>query len=206
MEDNPERTAGTNEDGEGPSRRGVLQASGAFLGLGAVSEHRLQNRQTATTSEQRMTLSDSGSDQSQLRTVRQVSLEMARKILNAMERAAAELGVPSVLTVTDAEGNLVAQRRMDNAWLPSVKISRNKAYTAAGFEMPTENLADVTTPGNSLWGLHVTDDNRIVVFGGGIPLEHDGTVVGAVGASGGQVSQDIQIAQAGVSRFNSLVG
>lgn len=207
MDDTPddvEQSTEAEQEEVAESRRGVLQASGAFLGFGAVANH--QRHHPSPVQNRQMALSDSSSDAAELRTVQQVSLEMAKKILNAMEQAATEIGVPSVLTVTDAEGNLIAQRRMDNAWLPSVNISRNKAYTAAGFEMPTENLANVTTPGNSLWGLHVTDDNRIIVFGGGIPLEHNGTIVGAVGASGGQVSQDIQVAQAGVNRFNTLVG
>lgn len=207
MDDTPddvEQSTEAEQEEVAESRRGVLQASGAFLGFGAVANHQRQHPSSAQN--RQMALSDSSSDAAELRTVQQVSLKMAKKILNAMEQAATEIGVPSVLTVTDAEGNLIAQRRMDNAWLPSVNISRNKAYTAAGFEMPTENLANVTTPGNSLWGLHVTDDNRIIVFGGGIPLEHNGTIVGAVGASGGQVSQDIQVAQAGVNRFNTLVG
>lgn len=150
--------------------------------------------------------STSRSDQDPLRTTQQVTLSTGQKILDAMQAKAEELGVPSVLTVTDAEGNLIAQRRMNNAWLPSVSISENKAYTAAGFEMPTHNLADVTTPGESLWGLHVTDESRIVVFGGGYPLVADDNVVGAVGASGGQVSQDREIASAGVDEFERIVG
>lgn len=141
----------------------------------------------------------------QLRTTRQVSLKMAKKILDAAETESRQSDVASVIAVTDAEGNLIAQRRMDNAWLPSVSISRQKAYTAAGFEFPTHDLADVTTPGESLWGLHTTDDGQLVMFGGGYPLEADGEVVGAIGASGGSVPQDRQVAEAGVARFDALV-
>ncbi len=141
----------------------------------------------------------------ELRTTEQVTLEMAKEILDAMEKQSEAIDVQSVMAVTDAEGNFIAQRRMDNAWLPSVNISLNKAYTAAGFEMTTEDLADVTIPGESLWGLQVTDESRLVVFGGGIPLEHDGAVVGAVGSSGGEVSQDVEVAEAGVERFDELV-
>lgn len=61
-----------------------------------------------------------------------IPLERATQVIAAAEQHAEEIDVPSVLTVANAEGNLIAQHRMDGAWLPSVTISRNKAYTAAG--------------------------------------------------------------------------
>lgn len=188
-----------------PSRRGFLQASGVALGMTAFGEATAHHGQT-TTNHRQQTMTESDLQESSLRTTPQVSLEMGKQILDAMEEQAEEIDVPSVLAVTDAEGNIVAHRRMDNAWLPSVNIAQNKAYTAAGFEFPTHELAEVTTPGNSLWGLQVTDESRIVVFGGGYPLEAEGTVVGAVGASGGQVSEDREVAEAGVERFEELIG
>jgi len=197
------RLDGEQTDGFTQSRRGMLQASGAMFGASTLLNGQFP---TSRNNEQIMTRNVSQDvDDIELRTIRQVPLSLAEEILDAMEEEAEEIGVPSVLTVTDAEGNMIAQRRMNNAWLPSVNISRNKAYTAAGFEMPTENLSDVTTPGESLWGLHVTDESRIVVFGGGIPLVEDDEVVGAVGSSGGTVEQDIEVAEAGVDRFEEIV-
>jgi uncharacterized protein GlcG (DUF336 family) len=70
--------------------------------------------------------------------------------------------------------------------------------------MPTHELAEPSEPGNSLYGLQTTDDNDIVIFGGGYPLERDGEIVGAIGASGGEVSQDREVAEAGVERWNEL--
>lgn len=199
-------TPDSSSDETRPSRRSFLQASGLAIGIGALGERSRHNQQRHGEVRPMRNASTSRSDQDPLRTTQQVTLSTGQKILDAMQAKAEELGVPSVLTVTDAEGNLIAQRRMNNAWLPSVSISENKAYTAAGFEMPTHNLADVTTPGESLWGLHVTDESRIVVFGGGYPLVADDNVVGAVGASGGQVSQDREIASAGVDEFERIVG
>lgn len=66
--------------------------------------------------------------------------------------------------------------------------------------MPTHELAEPSDPGNSLYGLQTTDDNDIVIFGGGYPLARDGEIVGAIGASGGEVSQDREVAEAGVER------
>ena len=133
-----------------------------------------------------------------------VTLDEAKELIAASEDAAADIANPMVITVANAEGNLIAQHRMDDAWLASVSISRNKAYTAAALEMPTHDLATASEPGNSLYGLQTTDDNRIVIFGGGYPLERDGDVVGAIGVSGGEVSQDRTVAESGVDRWEEL--
>lgn len=130
-----------------------------------------------------------------------VTLDTAKELIDAAEQQAEDMGVRMVVTVANSEGNLVAQHRMDGAWLASVSISRNKAYTAAALKQPTDGLAEPTKPGESLYGLQTTDEGRIVIFGGGFPLERDGEVVGAIGASGGQVAQDMEVAQAGVDAF-----
>nr|WP_245333055.1 heme-binding protein [Halarchaeum solikamskense] len=131
-------------------------------------------------------------------------MSTAKELIDAAEEAAEEIGVSMVITVANPAGNLVAQHRMDDAWLASVSISRNKAYTAAALQMPTHELADPTQPGESLWGLQTTDENRLVVFGGGYPLEVDGEIVGTIGVSGGEVAQDMTVAEAGVERFDEL--
>jgi len=135
-----------------------------------------------------------------------VTLDEATELIAAAEAKADEIDNPMVITVANDEGNLVAQHRMDDAWLASVSISRNKAYTSAALDMPTHELAEPSEPGNSLYGLQTTDDGRIVIFGGGYPLERDGEVVGAIGVSGGAVSQDREVAEAGVDRWEALVG
>ncbi|ELY91549.1 GlcG/HbpS family heme-binding protein [Natrialba taiwanensis] len=130
-----------------------------------------------------------------------ITLETAKEIIDAAEEAAKAIDNPMVITVVNSEGNLVAQRRMDDAWLASVNISRNKAYTSAALDMPTHELAEATKPGESLWGLQTTDDNQLVVFGGGYPLIRDGKVIGAIGVSGGAVEQDRTVAEASVEAF-----
>lgn len=134
----------------------------------------------------------------------EISLDTAKDVIEAAEDHAEEIGQPMVITVANREGNLIGQHRMDGAWLASVSISRNKAYTAAALDMPTHALAEPSEPGNSLYGLQTTDDNRIVIFGGGYPLEANGEVVGAIGVSGGEVSQDREVAEAGVRCWESL--
>ncbi|MFC6824934.1 GlcG/HbpS family heme-binding protein [Halopelagius fulvigenes] len=137
--------------------------------------------------------------------VESISLEIAKDLIQAAEKKAEEIDNPMVITVANSEGNLVAQHRMDGAWLASVSISRNKAYTAAALETPTHELAEPSEPGNSLYGLQTTDDGKIVIFGGGYPLERDGEIVGTIGVSGGAVSQDREVAEAGVERWLDVV-
>jgi uncharacterized protein GlcG (DUF336 family) len=136
--------------------------------------------------------------------VQSISLDSAKELIDAAEAKAEEIDNPMVITVANSEGNLVAQHRMDGAWLASVNISRDKAYTAAALEMPTHELAEPSEPGNSLYGLQTTDEGRIVIFGGGYPLERDGEIVGTIGVSGGAVAQDREVAEAGVERWNEL--
>ena len=142
---------------------------------------------------------DSGSAMESIR------LDDAKAIVEACEAEARSIDNPIVITVTNSEGGVIAQHRMDDARLGSVDISRNKAYTAAAFDVPTHELTEPSQPGNSLYGIHNTNQGRIVIFGGGYPLVADGDVVGAVGASGGAVDQDMTVAEAGISAFESLV-
>lgn len=137
--------------------------------------------------------------------VESIPLKTATQLIEAAEERADEIDNPMVIAVTNSEGNLVAQHRMDGAWLASVNISRNKAYTSAALDMPTHELAEASEPGSSLYGLDTRDEGRMVVFGGGYPLEKDGEVVGAIGVSGGEVSQDRDVAEAGVDEWNELV-
>lgn len=138
--------------------------------------------------------------------VETIGLDTAKQVIEAAEREAEEMGVPSVITVANPEGNLIAQHRMDGAWLASVSISRNKAYTAAALQMPTHELEEVTKPDGPLYGLQTTDHEKIVIFGGGFPLERDGEIVATIGSSGGQVDEDMEVARAGVERFEELSG
>lgn len=138
-------------------------------------------------------------------TVDTIPLETATEVVKAAEQKAEAIDNPMVVTVANSEGNLIAQHRMDGAWLASVSISRNKAYTAAALDMPTHELAEPSEPGNSLYGLQTTDDDRIVIFGGGYPLtDADGNVVAALGVSGGAVEQDMEVAEAGVDHWEEI--
>lgn len=132
-----------------------------------------------------------------------IGLDRAKELADAAEARANEIDNPMVIAVTNEEGTLIVNRRMDRAWLGSIDIARNKAYTAACYEMTTEDLGEAAQPGESLYGIQNTNDDRMVIFGGGYPLHEDGELVGAVGVSGGQVHQDMDVASAAVDAFES---
>lgn len=130
-----------------------------------------------------------------------VRLEDARRIIAAAEKKANEIGQPMNIAVADAGGNLVAHVRMDGAWLGSVDISIKKAYTSRAFDISTKDLASHSQSGGQFFGIHASNDGKIMVFSGGIPLKRDGKVVGAVGVSGGSGDQDHAVAEAAVKAF-----
>ena len=130
-----------------------------------------------------------------------LDLADARRLIAAGEKKAVELGIPYNIAVVDAGGGLVAHVRMDNAWLGSVDIAINKAWTARAFDTATDDLAKLTQSGQQGFGLNTTNNSRVVIFGGGIPIKIDGVVIGAIGASGGSVEQDIMVARAAVTGF-----
>lgn len=130
-----------------------------------------------------------------------VTLTDAKRIISAAEKKASEIGQPMNIAVVDAGGNLVAHVRMDRAWIGSVDISINKAWTARAFDISTKDLADQSQSGNQFFGIHASNHGRVMIFAGGIPLKRDGEVVGAVGVSGGSGKQDHAVAEAGAQAF-----
>ncbi|MBV8520159.1 MAG: heme-binding protein [Acidobacteria bacterium] len=130
-----------------------------------------------------------------------ITLDEARRVINAAIEQANENGQPSDIAVVDGGGNLVAFVRMDNAWIGSIDVAINKAWTARAFDMPTKALGKIAGPGDQAFGIHVSNGGRVMIFGGGIPLKRGETVVGAIGVSGGTVEQDIKCAEAGVEAF-----
>lgn len=130
-----------------------------------------------------------------------VTLEVARAVIAAAEQKAQEIGQPMNIAVVDAGGNLVAHVRMDGAWIGSIDISIKKAFTSRAFDIATRDLANEAQPGKQFYGIQESNDGRIMIFAGGIPLKRDGEVVGAIGVSGGSGEQDQAVAEAGVAAF-----
>ncbi|HTK37413.1 MAG TPA: heme-binding protein [Pyrinomonadaceae bacterium] len=130
-----------------------------------------------------------------------VTLAEARRIIEAAERKAEEIGQPMNIAVADAGGNLVSHVRMDGAWIGSIDISIKKAFTSRAFDIATKDLAEHCQSGGQFFGIHASNNGRIMIFAGGIPLKKRGKVVGAIGVSGGSGEQDHAVAEAGAKAF-----
>jgi uncharacterized protein GlcG (DUF336 family) len=130
-----------------------------------------------------------------------VTLKDARKIIEAAEKKATEIGQPMNIAVADAGGNLVAHVRMDGAWIGSIDISIKKAFTSRAFDISTKDLATHCQSGGQFFGIHASNDGKVMIFAGGVPLQKDGKVIGAIGVSGGSGEQDHAVAEAGAAAF-----
>lgn len=122
-----------------------------------------------------------------------LTLDTAKKMLEAGVTEAGKLGMPMVIAITDAGGNLLAFNRMDNAMLVSIQIAIDKAFTAVFGKRPTENWASSFREG-PLIPLFVHE--RLITFPGGFPIIDKGVILGGVGASGGLKYEDVHVARA----------
>lgn len=130
-----------------------------------------------------------------------INLEDARRIIAAAEVKAAAIGQPMNIAVADAGGNLVAHVRMDGAWMGSIDISIKKAWTSRAFDIQTKDLADHSQSGGQFFGINASNDGKVMIFAGGVPIKKGKTVVGAIGVSGGSGEQDHAVALAGAAAY-----
>jgi len=131
-----------------------------------------------------------------------VTLKQAEAVLTAAKKKADDIGVPMNIAIVDAGNNLTAFARQDGAWLGSIEIAQDKAFTARAFDAATDELYEKTQPGGSLYGIGVSNDGRVITFPGGVPLTKGDEIVGAIGVSGGEVEQDQAVAEAGAGAFS----
>ena len=133
----------------------------------------------------------------------ELTLNQALSIIKAAQEKAVEIETPINVAVVDEGGNLLAFARMDDAILVSIEIAIDKAWTALAVKLPTAELAEVAAPGGAVFGAHTTNNGRVMIFGGGIPIQVDNRVIGGIGVSGGSVEQDILVAEAGLAALNN---
>ena len=123
-----------------------------------------------------------------------MSLRLAEALAAKVEEKAEELGMRVVTAVADEAGHPKLVRSMDGAYIGSLDVAVNKAYTCAAFQMSTAVLGELARPGEPLYGIQHTNGGRIVIFGGGEPLVYNGKIIGALGVSGGTAEQDTSLA------------
>ncbi|MDR1157546.1 MAG: heme-binding protein [Oscillospiraceae bacterium] len=129
--------------------------------------------------------------------------EICEALAQAAKEASRSLGVGVTFSVADENGNLRLLQRFGDAILPSIEISQNKAYTAAVLRQPTAEFGQIAQVGASAFGINVTN-SRLVIFGGGFPLQTGGRTVGGIGVSGGSVQEDETVAHAVLRTFETL--
>lgn len=134
-----------------------------------------------------------------------MTLELAKALTEKVEQKAKNMGMSVIIAVADKAARPVAIHCMDDAYIASFDIACNKAYTSAGLKMSTETLGQLSQPGGPLYGIQHTNQGKIVIFGGGEPLEIGGKLVGALGVSGGTAEQDTELAAYGKEIFEEVV-
>lgn len=125
-----------------------------------------------------------------------ISLALAQRVASAAQAEAQRNGWPMVIAVMDSSANLVVLHKMDHAQTGSIDIAQQKAESAVRFKRPTKAFEDALAQG----GLHLRllATQRAIPLEGGLPLIVDGQLVGAIGVSGMQSTQDAQVAAEGV--------
>ena len=140
--------------------------------------------------------------QPEKRHIDAISLDDAKLLAAKVEDRAREMGVRAVVAIADAGGNLKLCECMDDSYIASRDIAINKAYTVVALKMSTKKLAALAAPGGSLYGIQHTNGGRIVIFGGGDPLEAHGKILGGIGVSGGSEEEDTALSAYGRKLFD----
>lgn len=137
--------------------------------------------------------------------LRNITLDVARRLIRLVEKKATEIGIPVVVAVSNAAARLVAVECMDDSYIASLDIATGKAYTVVSLKMPTTELKKLCQPGAPLYGVQQTNNGKIVIFGGGVPLWYDGYLIGGLGVSGGSEEQDTMLAEYGASVLEEAI-
>ncbi len=133
-----------------------------------------------------------------------LKLETAEKLIKAVENKAKEMNLSVVIAVVNKGGNPVAIHAMDNSYIASFDVALNKAYTSVALKMPTKNLETLAAPGGELYGIQNTNNNRLVIFGGGEVLEVNGKIIGGLGVSGSNLKNDTYLGEYGKKFFEEM--
>jgi uncharacterized protein GlcG (DUF336 family) len=133
-----------------------------------------------------------------------LTLNEARYIIRRVEEEAERIGVKAVVAAADSGANIIAVECMDDSYIASYDIAVNKAFTSVSLKMSTKTLKSLAQPGGELYGIQNTNDGKIVIFGGGVPLIRGGKVIGGIGVSGGSEKQDTYLGDYAQKVFEEL--
>lgn len=134
-----------------------------------------------------------------------ISLDAAKKLIEKVEEYSKSQGMQAVIAVCGPDGNPIAVHVMDGAFLVSFDVAIKKAYTAAAVKMSTLELGELIKPGATFQGLDHIEGDKMVFFGGGVPLKSGGRMIGALGVSGGTGDEDDRLAQYGLGVLEEVL-
>src|SRR5215467_14167227 len=137
---------------------------------------------------------------------RGLTLDGARKVIAAAVAEATRLNAPGgSIAVVDEGGNLLALERLDQTFAASANIAIGKARTSALFKKPTKVFEEAIKSGRTSMVTLGGDLQQFTPLQGGVPLEWEGNVVGAIGVSGAaSAQQDEELAIAGAKSLESM--
>jgi glc operon protein GlcG len=138
-----------------------------------------------------------------LPTRRTLTLEAARIALAAAEAEALKNGWRVVIAVVDEGGHPILLARLDDAQWSSISTAVEKARAATAWKRPTRLLEESVNNGRTAF---VTISQGMALLQGGVPIEVEGAVLGAVGVSGVKASDDEIVALAGVNALKTALG
>ncbi len=141
--------------------------------------------------------------QAQLTEKKVLTLDGARKIIDAVKMEAKRLNAPgAAIAVVDDGGNLLALERLDDTFAAGSQISIGKARTAALFKRETKAFEEIIKNGRT--AMVTLPDSLFTPLQGGVPILVDGQIVGAVGVSGAaSAQQDTELAMSGANALSA---
>lgn len=139
-------------------------------------------------------------------TINRLSLEEARILIEGAKEKSTAMGIAMCIAVCDESGHLVHFERMDGGKISSVSIAIDKAFTGAVARKGTHIYNQLCQPGQSTFGIHVTNGGHFSIIGGGLPVTVNGEIVGGIGISSGTAIEDLEVAEAAVAWFLSKTG
>ena len=139
---------------------------------------------------------------SQVKTNKDMTLDVARRLSEKVRDKARQMGVNAVVAITNKGARPVLIECMDDSFIARYDVAANNAFTVVSLKMSTIKLKELAQPGGSLYGIQFTNEGKIVIFGGGEPLKaSDGSIIGGLGVSGGTEEQDTALAEYGKKIF-----
>jgi uncharacterized protein GlcG (DUF336 family) len=133
-----------------------------------------------------------------------LTAEAAWTLCRATVEEAHQRGLHMVVAVCDSGGNLLAFLRSPRAFLVSIGVAQDKAFTCAQFScMPTDKVNEMITRSGETVRLGVMVRPRMATFGGGVPVIVGGEAVAALGVSGGSEADDLACVRAGLAAIGA---